>query len=80
MWLGSGIAVAVDPAAPAPAWELPYAMGAALKRKKLKVNLHLLGRVPGDTRKRTMKLIKKALTNLPNDLTLPYSAFPGHLL
>ena len=37
MWLGSDVAMAVA-AATAPisllAWELPYAMGAALKRKK----------------------------------------------
>ena len=40
MWLGSGVAMAVAQAsAPAPiqplAWELPYATGVALKRKKM---------------------------------------------
>ena len=39
MWLGSGVAVVVGrPAAEAPiqplAWELPYATGATLKKKK----------------------------------------------
>ena len=39
MWLGSGVAVAVVSAPtaapiPPPAWELPYAAGLAIKRKK----------------------------------------------
>ena len=39
MWLGSWVAVAVvEPSSPIrpPAWELPYAMGAALESKKKK--------------------------------------------
>ena len=41
MWLGSGISVAVVQASgygsnSTPPWELPYAMGVALKRKKKK--------------------------------------------
>ena len=43
MWLRSGVAVAQEAAAALIqplAWELPYAAGAALKRKKKKKNIN----------------------------------------
>jgi len=40
VWPGSGVAMAVGPAAAAPvgppSWELPYAIGVGLKRKRKK--------------------------------------------